>query len=81
MITNLRIIKHFTNEGGTYGIYECDLNGKKSVFVRNDKSVGIVTFYVDKCVKDCLPLVRKDVADELIKAVDELLQKEGYANG
>lgn len=75
-ITNLMIIKHIKNGvDGDYGIYECDVDGKKKVFVRNEKEIGVVTFMAGRHVTECLLPVRDDVAKEVVEAVERKMGK------
>jgi len=57
----VRAIKHFKSDlDGEYrGIYEVDIDGKREVIIRNGNSVGMVQFYVDRPVSECVPIVRQ----------------------
>ena len=71
-IKNLRIIKHFKSEdyNSIHGIYECDFDGQRAVFIRHGKEIGIVTFYIGLSVNKCITPVTESVATELVKQVE-----------
>lgn len=76
-ITNLRIIRHFKGFGGNiHGIYECDFNGKKTVFIRHGKEIGVATFQLGIPLRECLPIVTESVATELVNEVELHLMAE-----
>lgn len=78
-IKNLRIIEHFksNSDNAIHGIYECEFNGEKKVFIRHGSEIGAVTFWLGEPLYKCIPIVKKDVAEELIESVEfELMSQK-----
>lgn len=71
-IKNLRIIKHFKSKGynSIHGIYVCDFDGQKAVFIRHGKEIGIVTFYIGLFLNKCITPAIESIATELVNEVE-----------
>lgn len=78
MIENLKIIKHFKDsiKGETHGIYECVIGGDKMVLVRQGKEVGVICFWLDRPVTQCISRVNT----EIIKELEEIIEQEVKQN-
>lgn len=66
MINSIKVIYEFTNTDTktTNGVYEVYLNNKQHIFIRNDKSVGVVQHYLGRAASDCVSIIRDDVKQE-----------------
>lgn len=78
MIENLKIIKHFKDniKGETHGIYECVIDGDKELLVRHGKEVGVICFWLDRPVTQCISGVKA----EIIKELEEIIEQEVKQN-
>ena len=74
----ITIIREFTNNEIPYGIYSVTFNGEDEkqdlVLIRNNNSIGTVTFLHDHPASDCVLEVRNDVKREFLTALQA--QKE-----
>lgn len=70
-ITNLRIIKHFKSGNNfIHGIYECDFNGQKTVFIRHGNDIASINFHLGEPLRKCFDIVTESVATELVNEVE-----------
>lgn len=42
---NLEIIEEFTSDDRVYGVYVVNFKNKRKIFVRNNNSIGVVSYY------------------------------------
>jgi hypothetical protein len=72
-ITETKIIQQFTSgEVETIrGIYECKFKGETTVFVRKGDKIYVVRHMLEKPE---LCLIRDDVRDELLLAIEETIE-------
>jgi len=68
-ISSVDIVKEFTNDGVTYGVYSVIFNGKQQIFIRNGNSIGAVSFYLEKPISNCVDEIRDDVKNEFLLAL------------
>lgn len=81
MIENLKIIKHFKDniKGETHGIYECVIGGDKKLLVKHGKEVGVICFWLDRPVTQCISRVNAEIIKELEEIIEqEVKQNEDY---
>ena len=71
-ITEITIIKEFTNDGIIYGVYSAIINGVQEIFVRNGNSVGMITFFIGEPVTKCTSLIKKDAKEEFFRKLKEV---------
>ena len=71
--SEVKVIREFINSGITYGIYSANFNGEQSIFIRNDNSVGVVTFLKGEPSSKCISTIRDDVKQELFSTLKEIL--------
>jgi hypothetical protein len=71
-ITDIKIIYEFTNDGRTYGAYLLKVNGERHLFIRNDKSVGVVAHYFSHPASECLSIIRDDVKEEFFTELNKV---------
>jgi hypothetical protein len=78
MIERLRIIKYFKDniKGETHGIYECVIDGEKRLLVKHGKEVGVICFWLDSPVTQCISRVNT----EIIKELEEIIEQEAKQN-
>ena len=65
-ISEIKIIREFENERGTYGIYSVMFNGKQEIFIRNENSIATVQHYRGEPASKCIGELRDDVKQEFI---------------
>lgn len=77
-IENLRIIHHFKDNvsNDIHGIYECDFNGEKTVFVRHGMEIGIVSFLIGQPLRKCITPVSESAATDIANEVEFKLMIE-----
>ena len=70
-ITNLKVLNRFKNNmnNNTCGIYWCEFNGEKKLFIQNGDSWGVVSHWLNEPVTKCVNIIREDVRDELISVI------------
>jgi len=71
-ITNINIIKEFTNEGVAYGIYSLLFRGKLMVFIRNGNSIGTVEFLQDHPASECVSEITTGVKEEFLALLQQM---------
>ena len=65
-IQDINIIKEFSSEHGTFGVYSVIFNGEQKIFIRNGNSIGAVVHYVGEPVSKCVSEIRNDVKEEFL---------------
>lgn len=56
----VEIVKQFTNDGITYGVYKIKVLGNEEIVVRNDKSIAILQFmFSEPAHKNLYPATTK----------------------
>jgi hypothetical protein len=70
-IDNVKVIKEFTNDDITYGIYEVEINQKREFLIRNGDSVGAIQFFYGKPAPQCVAEIREDVKSDFLKVLTE----------
>ncbi|MCL2556877.1 MAG: hypothetical protein FWE09_00195 [Treponema sp.] len=70
-ISRVETIFEFTNEGMVCGVYSVLFNGEKKVFIRNDKSVGVVSYCLGKPASRCVSEIRDDVKQEFLILMED----------
>jgi len=68
-INNVKVVREFTNNEVTYGVYSADFKGDQMIFIRNGDSVGAVQFYLGEPASKCVSIIRDDVKQELFEAL------------
>ncbi len=66
----IKVIKEFKHEGLTFGVYLVTLQGEEKILVRNGDSVGIIAHYIAKQANECISLIRDDIKQEFLKALE-----------
>lgn len=65
-IQGINIIKEFTSENITYGIYSVIFKGEQKVFIRNGNSIGVVVHYFGEPASKCISEIRDDIKEEFL---------------
>jgi len=60
----ITVIKEFVNDGIPYGVYSVIFNDNQEIFIRNNDSLGVVSFFYDRTSDKCVSIVRNDVKEE-----------------
>lgn len=70
-ITSIKVIEEFSSKdsGIIYGTYYVTFNGEQKVFIRNNNSVGAVTYYLGELPMKCVSQIRDDVEQEFLDAL------------
>ena len=68
-ISSVDVVREFTNNGITYGVYSVMFNNKQQIFIRNGDSIGAVSFYWGKPANQCVDEIREDVKKEFLLAL------------
>lgn len=68
-ISNVNVVREFTNDNVTSGIYSADFKGEQMIFIRNGDSVGAVQFYLGEPATKCISIIRDDVKQELFESL------------
>jgi hypothetical protein len=63
-ITDIKIIKEFTNDEKKYGVYDVAFENHQEIFIRNNGSVGVVSFFFDRPASQCVSTIRDDVKED-----------------
>jgi len=69
-LTIIDVIKEFQYEGRKYGVYSVHFEGKKEVFIMNDQSVGVVSFWLGSSASKCIDEIREDVKQKFFEVLE-----------
>lgn len=71
MIKDIKVVKEFTNDGRTYGVYDVLLNDTRYILIRNHDSVGAVQFHYGEPASKCIDIIRDDVKIEFFSKLHQ----------
>jgi hypothetical protein len=68
--SKIQIIREFTNDGHTCGVYSAMFKDKQEIFIRNGNSIGAVCHYLGKPASQCVSEVRDNVKEEFLVSLE-----------
>ncbi len=69
-ISEIKTIREFKHDGLSFGVYLVAVQGEEKVFIRNGDSIGVICHYWEKPANECISLIRDDVKQEFLKALE-----------
>ncbi len=69
-IGEITVIREFKHGGSTFGVYLVTVQGEEKIFIRNGDSIGVICHYWEKPANECISLIRDDVKQEFLKALE-----------